>query len=34
MDKSEFSHLRDDFYSSKVLKDRVAITDKQFTSDA
>ena len=33
MDKSEFSHLRDDFYSSKVLKDRVAITDKQFTSD-
>ena len=34
MDKSEFSHLRDDFYSSKVLKDRIAITDKQFTSDA
>ena len=34
MNKSEFSHLRDDFYSSKVLKDRIAITDKQFTSDA
>ena len=33
MNKSEFSHLRDDFYSSKVLKDRIAITDKQFTSD-
>jgi hypothetical protein len=33
MDKSEFSHLRDDFYSSKDLGGRIAITDKQFTFD-
>ena len=31
MDKSEFPHLRDDFYSSKDLGGRIAITDKQFT---
>jgi len=33
MDESEFPHLRDDFYSSKDLGDRIAITDKQFTFD-
>ena len=33
MDESEFSHLRDDFYSSKDLGGRIAITDKQFTFD-
>ena len=33
MDESEFSHLRDDFYISKDVGDRIAITDKQFTSD-
>ena len=34
MDENKFPHLRDDFYSSKVSKGRVAITDIQFTSDA
>ena len=33
MDESEFPHLRDDFYSSKDLGGRIAITDKQFTFD-
>ena len=33
MDESEFSYLRDDFYISKDLGDRIAITDKQFTVD-
>lgn len=33
MDESEFSHLRDDFYSSKDLGGKMAITDKQFTFD-
>ena len=33
MDESKFPHLRDDFYSSKDLGGRIAITDKQFTFD-
>ena len=33
MDENGFPHLRDDFYSSKDLGGRIAITDKQFTFD-